>query len=266
MLANYHTHTSFCDGANTPEDVVLYAIDKGFSSLGFSGHGYTDFDSTYCMQDTDGYIAEITRLKRKYKEKLQIYCGVEEDAFSAVKREKFDYIIGSSHYFNLAGTYYSIDHSHDCFKKCMELFNYDVVNLAQTYYSTFVNYISIRKPDIVGHFDLITKFDEIDNNLFFNNQEYIKIAEEYIKIASENDVIFEVNTGAISRGYRKKPYPAENLLYILKEKESKLTLSSDSHSIETIDFHFEETKKLLKSIGFSVIYELYDGKFIKRYI
>ena len=25
MLANYHTHTTFCDGKNTPEEIVRYA-------------------------------------------------------------------------------------------------------------------------------------------------------------------------------------------------------------------------------------------------
>ena len=38
LRANYHTHTTFCDGSDSAEDVVLAAIDKGFSHLGFSGH------------------------------------------------------------------------------------------------------------------------------------------------------------------------------------------------------------------------------------
>ena len=28
MLSNYHTHTTFCDGKNTAEEVVLSAIEK----------------------------------------------------------------------------------------------------------------------------------------------------------------------------------------------------------------------------------------------
>ena len=266
MLANYHTHTSFCDGKNTPEEIVLYAIDKGFTSIGFSGHGYTPFDLRYCMKDADGYVEEISQLKRKYGNKIQIYCGVEEDAFSCVNRERFDYIIGSSHYFNIDETYYPIDSNYDYFKKCLEAFNYDVIHLAETYYRSFVSYIASRKPDIVGHFDLITKFDETDVQRFLNNSEYLKIAEKYMKQASESDVIFEVNTGAISRGFRKAPYPGENLLYILKEKECKLILSSDSHSVETLSFYFEETKQLLRDIGFDCVYELDGGFFKKRFL
>ena len=46
--ANLHTHTSFCDGKNSPEEMVRSAVEKGFDVLGFSGHSYTPFDETYC--------------------------------------------------------------------------------------------------------------------------------------------------------------------------------------------------------------------------
>lgn len=263
MLTNYHTHTSYCDGENTPEEVVLYAIDRGFKSIGFSGHCYTPFDLRYCMKNTEGYISEISSLKKKYAGKIQIYCGVEEDSFSYVDRRLFDYIIGSSHYFKIGDEYYPIDSDYDYFKKCLEVFCGDTIKLAETYYSEFVKYISNRKPDIVGHFDLITKFDEIDEMRFLNNPEYIKIAEKYMEMAAKNDVLFEVNTGAISRGYRKSVYPAENLLHILKKNDRKLILSSDSHSVNTLDFHFEETSQFLHDIGFDGVYE-FDGGVIRK--
>ncbi len=266
MLANYHTHTSFCDGKNTPEEIVLHAISRGFSSIGFSGHGYTPFDLRYCMKDTEGYIKEISVLKDKYGKRIEIYCGVEEDAFSYVNREKFDYIIGSSHYFNIDKKYYPIDSGYDYFKKCLEAFNYDVIKLAENYYSAFVGYILKRKPDIVGHFDVVTKFDEIGERRFLNNDKYFEIAQKYLKIAAEADVIFEVNTGAMSRGIRTTPYLGERLLHVLKEKGSKLILSSDSHSIDTLDAYFDDVIYILRNIGFDCVYELYQGEFKKKYI
>lgn len=266
MLTNYHTHTSFCDGKNTPEEVVLRAIEKGFSAIGFSGHGYTPFDLEYCMKDIDGYIKEISRLKEKYSKEIEVFCGIEEDAFSYVKRDDFDYIIGSSHYIRVDGKYYPVDSSDDTFEKCLEVSDSDPLKLAENYFSSFVSYILERKPDIVGHFDLITKYDEVDTELFLNNPEYLKLAEKYISKAAEADVIFEMNSGAISRGLRKTPYLSENLLYILKSKGSKMILSSDSHSIDTLDFYFEEMKCILKDIGFQCVYELHKDGFKKRFI
>lgn len=263
MIANFHTHTVFCDGKNTPEEVVLAAIEKGFFAIGFSAHGYTAFDLRYCMQDGEGYIREIKQLKEKYKKEIQIYLGIEEDAFAYVDRSRFDYLLGSSHYFCVNGQYYPIDSSYDYFKKCLEVFDYDVLRLAETYYSSFCNYINKRKPDIIGHFDLITKFDEVDSGRLLHNDAYNRIAEKYVKEAVKSGSILEVNTGAISRGFRTSVYPSENLLYTLKNLDAKLILSSDSHSIDTLDFYFDETKKYLKDIGFTHLYTIDHGAFVK---
>ena len=216
MLVNLHTHSTFCDGKNTPEEIVKEAIGRGFSAIGFSGHGYTDFDLRYCMQDWEGYLAEIRRLKEQYRGKIEIYLGVEEDAFAPVDRSQLDYMIGSSHYVYVGGTYYPIDSGYSYFEKCLEVLDHDRIRLAEAYYSTFCQYIHERKPDIVGHFDLITKFDESNEPLFLNDAEYHKIAEKYIAEAAKSGSIFEVNTGAMIRGLRTAPYPAENLLYVLK--------------------------------------------------
>ncbi len=263
MVANFHTHTTFCDGKNTPEEIIIAAIDKGFSAIGFSGHGHTDFDLRYCMKDTEAYIAEINALKEKYKGKIQVYLGIEEDAFSPVDRSRFDYIIGSSHYFNINEKYLPIDSNYDYFKKCLDAFEHNILLLAEAYYSNFCKYIKSRKPDIIGHFDLITKFDELDASLFFANDEYNRIAERYISSIADTGCIFEFNTGAISRGLRTTAYPNENLLHIIKKHDGKLILSSDSHIIDTLDFGFDEAKKYLKDIGFRSLYTIFNREFTK---
>lgn len=264
MLANYHTHSTFCDGKNTPEEIVRYSIENGFDAIGFSGHGYTPHDLRYCMKDTEGYIAEIKRLKDKYKNKIQIYLGVEEDAFSPVNRADFDYIIGSCHYYLADGTHYPIDSNFDYFKRCLEVFKYDAVRMAESYYGFFCDYIARRKPDVVGHYDLITKFDEVDEvQRFLNNPEYLEVAEKYIREVMKTDVIFEINTGAISRGFRKMPYPQEPLLKIIRDNGGKVALGSDSHTVETLDYYFKESKKYLSDLGFENVYVLYDGEWKK---
>ena len=58
IKGNLHTHTYYCDGKNAPEEIVKKAIEKGFSYIGFSGHGHTRKDSSYCMspENTKKYI------------------------------------------------------------------------------------------------------------------------------------------------------------------------------------------------------------------
>ena len=263
MLANYHTHSSFSDGKNTPEEIVKQAIEIGMTSVGFSDHGFTPFDLRYCMQDTDGYIDEISRLKKLYQDKIQIYLGTEEDAFAYTNREKFDYIIGSSHYFCIKGKYYPIDSSYEYFKKCIEIFRYDMNEMAHTYYENFCDYIKQRKPDIIGHFDLITKFDEQEHDFFLGNAKYQKLTEKYAQELARTGCLFEVNTGAICRGFRTSPYPSAHVLSVLRGEGCGVILSSDSHSADTLAFYFEETKRFLRDIGFQHIYVIKDGAFKK---
>lgn len=263
MLSNLHTHTSFCDGKDDAEEIVISAIEKGFSSIGFSGHGFTDFDTSYCMKDMPEYIAKIRSLKEKYKKDIQIYLGVEEDSHSHIKRDDFDYIIGSSHYCYVDGKHLAVDNGYDNLRDVLSHYNYDCVKMAHSYYGHFTDYILSRKPDIVGHFDLITKYDEKEAPLFLYNVEYNKIAELYLAKAITSGCIFEVNTGAISRGYRSTPYPAPNLLHILKKHDAPIIVTADSHTKDTIDCNFAETKSMLRDIGFKYTMTMYNGEFIK---
>lgn len=264
--SNFHTHSTFCDGKNTPEEIIGSAIEKGFYAIGFSGHGYTHFDLRYCMKDTEGYIAEISRLKEKYRGKIQVYLGVEEDAFAPVDRCRFDYIIGSSHYFHIEDKYLPIDSSYDYFKRCLDAFRGDTIKMAEVYYGSFCAYIKQRRPDIIGHFDLITKFEEMDEPKFFGNPAYERIVEAATREALRSNSIFEVNTGAISRAIRSTVYPSENLLYILKREGGKIILSSDSHAKDTLDAEFDSTRRYLRDVGFDKVYTLSDGKFIPTHI
>jgi histidinol-phosphatase (PHP family) len=261
MKTNFHTHTVFCDGKSTAEEVVQSAVQKGFSAIGFSGHGYAAYDLRCCIKDTEAYIREVQRLKEVYRDQLQVYLGVEEDALSPVDRSRFDYIIGSSHYIYHRGEYYSIDGSYEAFKQCLALFEGDPLRFAETYYSTFCDYIRRRKPDIIGHFDLVTKFDELDTPLFLQNPAYRDLAETYLVEAAKSGSIFEVNTGAIARGLRTAPYPSAELLHVLKKLDAPLILSSDSHHKDTLDFAFEEAKHYLREIGFRQIFTLQQNGF-----
>ena len=73
-IQNLHTHTTHCDGADTPEEMVIAALSKGFDSIGFSGHSYMKY-SEYLgdIDKTDEYKKEILELKERYKDCIKIY-------------------------------------------------------------------------------------------------------------------------------------------------------------------------------------------------
>lgn len=263
MLSNIHTHTTFCDGKNTAEEMVRKAIEKEFISLGFSGHAYTPFELISCMKDTEGYIREINRLKKVYSDRLQIYLGTEEDAFAPVDRSRYEYIIGSMHFIRHKGDILPLDLGWDYMKRCIDAFSGDVEALSVSYYQAFSDYLLARRPDVVGHFDLLTKYDELGERFFLGNHHHDKIAERFISSVAKEGLLFEVNTGAIARGLRTTPYPSENLLRVLKVTEGNVMLSSDCHNADFLDCAFEETKLYLYDLGFRKLTALYKGKFTK---
>ena len=79
-----HTHTSCCDGKDTPEDMVLSAIEKGLDTIGILAHSYVEFDRPYCIPEhrQAEFIAEVNRLKEKYKDKIKVLCGIEVDYYT----------------------------------------------------------------------------------------------------------------------------------------------------------------------------------------
>ena len=120
--SSVHCHSTMCDGKNTLQEMASAACAQGLTTLGFTGHSYTQRDREYCMSPsrTAQYKATIAKLKTEYKGKVDILCGIEWDLLSEDKRTGYDYWIGSAHhlYGKNTGKYYEIDFRpqdlHDC--------------------------------------------------------------------------------------------------------------------------------------------------------
>ena len=255
IRTDLHVHTTYCDGKNTPEEVVLSAIEKGVERLGFSGHAYTSFDESYCMsvEGTKAYKREIAALKEKYKDKIEILLGVERDYYSDEARGGYDYVIGSVHYLFLGGEYSPIDESADSFRRlALGHFGGDYYALAEAYFDTLAGVVEKTNADIIGHFDLVCKYNEKYKLFDESHPRYVRArkacADELIKTGK----YFEINTGGISRGYKTQPYPNEGMLRYLGKKGAKALLSSDSHRAETLLFGFEEWETKARAAGLTV--------------
>ena len=164
----------------------------------------------------------------------------------------------------LGEKYVGFDRSAEVVRQVIDTyFDGDGMRYAKAYYEALAELPSYGNFDIIGHFDLISKHSE--NVKFFdeNATEYQNAVLEAADALRGKIPLFEVNTGAISRGLRTAPYPAINLLHLLKKKEAKLILSSDSHSAKTLFFAFDEARLLLKEVGFTHTYALLDGEFKK---
>lgn len=256
--SNLHTHTVFSDGKGTVKENIESAVSKNMLSLGISDHSLTPCDTSYCMklEDYDKYFKEIEALKTEYKDELTVFTGLEKDYYSTIDRSCYDYIIASVHYIVKNNICYPVDHSGkqqlDCISDAFKGSYYD---FAKCFFDMVVEQASLCKPDVIGHFDVINKFSLMPEN----DDKYIAIASDALKETAKYCNVFEVNTGAISRGYRKFPYPNRNLLELLYKIGGEVTLGSDSHNPSNLDYYFDESVNILKDVGFDHIC-VFNGK------
>lgn len=265
ILQNLHTHSVWDDGRDTLEDMVRAAIRAGLTSVGFSGHSPMPFPNGWAIppERLAGYRAEVMRLKKAYAGQIDVYCGLEWDLLSAPPTPEYDYVIGSIHHMPTADSIINVDNSPEETKRYLKTyFGGDPDAAAQAYFSRYAVLAAVEAVDIVGHFDLITKFDE--QHGFFNadSPAYLAAAMEALKTLVDADKIFEINTGAISRGFRTTPYPSAELLKVIRSLGGRVTVTSDAHSTSGIACSFEAAERLARECGFCELWRLDGTKFV----
>lgn len=244
-----HTHTTFCDGRSTPEEMVISAIEKGITTLGLLAHSYVEFDRDYAIDPdkVEEFRSEVYRLREKYKDSINILFGIEADYFSTLQYGNTDYIIGSVHYFKDGEEYRNIDNSPPVFIKMVEdCFGGDYYAMAERYFEQVAEIKERTGADIVGHFDLITKFNEGDILFDTTNERYRAAWRSAIDRLIDEGMVFEINTGAIARGRRTTPYPSREIREYIRERGGKFLLSSDAHFADNLAFDFDKYEHLLE--------------------
>ena len=209
-----HVHTVFSDGEHTPEEMVLAAIDAGLAVIGFSDHSHTAFDESWCMsaQGTAAYRAEIARLKEKFKDKITVLCGIEQDYDSELPPEGYDYVIGSVHYVRAGEDYIPVDESAEILREAAERhFGGDIYALIEEYFLTVADVVRKTGADIIGHFDLICKFTEQTPLFDEQHPRYRKAWQSAADTLLQTGKPFEINVGAVLRGYKTVPYPSAEI-------------------------------------------------------
>ncbi len=256
-----HIHSLFCDGDNTPEEMALAAFNVGIKCIGFSSHSYTELDDFGMKREQmPEYISQVKRLKKEYEGKMQVLCGLELDAISTdiPYLKSLDYIIGSVHSVRADdGVDYVIDGSVKRFEQNVKTaFDGSFEKMYEAYYEQFSAFISRTHLDIAGHFDLVTKYNEKYAFFDADSDRYKKAALTALDVALDREVAIEVNTGAITRGYRTLPYPADFILERILERKGKVIITTDAHNVNAITAYTEDAERLLKSVGFVSVWEM----------
>lgn len=255
-LQNLHTHTIYCDGKDTAEEMILAACEKGFRSLGFSTHSFM-YDHKLPQKKLDDYKQEVSMLKKKYADKIELFCGLECEMRGDIDLSGYDYLLGAVHYLPLGKEFVGFDRSEQVVQSIIQQhFGGDGMSYAKAYYQQLALLPQYGTFDIIAHFDLITK--HCGNCSFFDKdaKEYRFAAIEAAEALAGKIPYFEVNTGAIARGYRTTPYPSPFLVKELKQLGFGAVISSDCHDSAFLDCSYDLAAELLRECGYKEHYVL----------
>lgn len=258
--SDFHTHTCRDHGNAAPEEMVRAAIDLGMPALGIVGHARTEpFACSYAMTEAAEaeFCAEMDRFKMQYGGQIDLFRGIELDYFSPAPEFAYDYKIGSVHYVMAGDRVISVDSDpDDLVKNVQECFDGDFSQMFRAYFENVADIVNKTDCDIIGHFDLISKFNE--GGKLFDPMDfgYYRAAMDAIDALLPKDRFFEINTGAISRGYRLEPYPAVWMLQEIYDRGGRIMLSSDAHATDTMCYRFNQSTSLAKACGFETAWVL----------
>lgn len=263
LRQDLHTHSTFDDGESTLREMADGALRAGLRSVGFSVHSPLPFANSWACpaERLPGFLRETAQLRGEYRGRLTIYTGIELDGESTVELAPFDYVIGSLHHLRCGGQLFAVDESAEASRAMAAAFG-SADRAAEAYFAQYARLASDPRVDIVGHFDLLLKFHEQDPLFDPASPAYLAAARRAMEQLAAAGKIFELNTGAISRGYRTAPYPEETLLRMLCAMGGRITLHSDAHSADALAFRFAETAALARRCGFRAFWRFNGERFV----
>lgn len=250
---NLHSHTQFCDGHCSMQEMIMAAQEAGFSKWGFTPHGPISVESPCNMKpdDVEKYSAEVERLRKLFP-RIEILKGMEVDyideehgpSSQIVKDYDLDYVIGSVHFIpDQHGIYRDIDGSPERFKKYLhDYFNNDIEYVITTFWKQTISMIKAGGMDIVGHIDKIALNASFVDPEIENNSEYRELMQAAINAAIKNGIAIEINTKHHAKYGRFFPNP-RYWKEILKAGV-KMPINSDTHYAEMVSTGIEEAQKL----------------------
>ncbi|HBM70613.1 MAG TPA: hypothetical protein DD377_04535 [Firmicutes bacterium] len=229
---NYHTHTSRCGHAcGLDEEYVIEAIKNGYKRMGFSDHVMLPNISQPGMRGEfslfDSYVNSVNRLKKKYKNQIEIKLGFECEWYGntfknyyedLLQHKGFDYLILGQHCFLNQGRMIFYKSIADEEKGC-ELYASDLIDGIR---SGLFSYVCHPDFFILGS-EGISNIDEIST----------RIALE----AKKANIPLEINMGQTRRLSFPKAaspyepyYPYVPFWKIVKEIGNKIVVGVDAHN------------------------------------
>lgn len=261
---NLHTHSNFSDGKSEMEEMVLDAISKNLKVIGITDHSPMPFENRVSLKKEriNDYIAEVKRLKDKYKNQINVRLGMEmeyipgmsEDFQSVRENLGLEYLIGSVHLVEKDGALWFIDGAKiEPYDEGLDkIFHGDIKAGVKRFFEQSNMMIENEKFEIIGHFDKI-KMNNKGRYFQESDKWYRDLLFETLDLIKQKNLIVEVNTRGMYKGRYDGFYPSEWLFPFLKEMRIPVIISSDGHLAGEVSGCFEQADKALSGAGIETV-------------
>lgn len=263
---NFHIHSTGSDGRSTPEEMVLAAINSNLKFICFTDH-YPEPVEVDPNQETknfhsEEYVAEIKRLREKYSDKIDISFGIEFDWLEfnrgwiekEIKKNKYDLVLGSVHYMAHNNQFRSLFFGKDGIEKFLDFIKGigGIQSFVKNYYQQIRKMAQSGLFDCVAHFDLVAMNNK-DSILFPEDSDWYKQEVlESLEDIKKSKMAIEINTRGFKRNIARQ-FPSLWILKEAKKRDIPITLGTDSHLAEELDFKLDEAIELAKEAGYDEI-------------
>jgi len=248
--------------------VVQAAIDAGFSTYGLSEHA-PRFHVQHLYPEEAGlvpadlartferYVQTALELRERHADRLELLIGFETEALPvdtwAVKMRElrgsapFDYIVGSVHSIGDLWVDLNAETSERAARE-----NGGWEALRAQYFDQLASLIQALRPEVVGHVDLIRRFEAPD---FRFSAAALRHAEHVFEAALQAGSALEVNAAPFRRGFGPV-YPGPQLLARACELGVPVTLGDDSHGPDGVGVGLDACLRAIAAAGYTSVHYL----------
>lgn len=262
---SYHGGHSgeFCRHAKGALDAVVErAIAAGFTHYGLSEHcpryraedllpGEEDLGPDGLVAAFEAYTAHARELRERVRDRLDLLVGFETERLppgdwaqrmrELRARVAPDYIVGSVH--DVDG--HVIDFSADQTREVAgELGGVEALQLR--YFDAVIDLVQTLRPEVVGHIDLIRKFDGPTPAFSKAVMRRIELALEAVRAAGG---VLEVNCATHRRGLGPV-YPLPEILARARQLGIGVTLGDDSHGAHDVGVGLDASMSAIAAAGY----------------
>lgn len=246
MKADLHIHTAFSrDSEADMEQYAKKALGMQMQMLCFTDHvDLNPDDYGYNYYDPKAYFEKFHSVKALYGNQIKLCAGIEfgephlyGEQLAQLSKYPYDYIIGSIHW---------IGNMFPC-QRVRE--QYSAKEFYTLYWEEVLRTVKHGGFDALGHIDFPKRYY---GEIYYSEAKL----QEIFKYLLEKDMVIEINTSSLRKGYNET-MPGKELLEIYKACGGRyVTIGSDAHEVKDLGADMDAAESLMKDLSLQqVVYE-----------